>query len=737
MPGYAAFLFRRSFADFSLPGSLIDRAHDWLGGTEARWNGNDHNWTFPSGAILQFGYCNHVGDERRYKSSEGQFFGFDELTEFVEAQYRFLFSRLRRRIGSDIPLRFRAASNPGGPGHCVQYGMILTPNGWKDVRDFSVGDRVYTVADSGELRDTIVSQVHRQPYSGELVRVNARGLRMNCTPDHRVAKVGGSKSAPGKKFTLTRFNELPGQTTILRSAAWGGREIGRFVVPMLPAQRRVLRQPESLTGLQYAALMGWFLSEGCTVDRDKRFDIAQMKDKNRTVIRDLLIECGFKFNESPAGFVVHSPDWWNYLRQFGKCRDKFIPDLIRHATQAELQAFFTALMAGDGHWGSATGGDYYTTSVRLAHGVAEVAFKLGFIVSVNSRQREGRSGLSYCVSVKKTKSGGTELLTGQHVYDVPTKTRRRSDVETEWFEGDVYCIGVPDHHSFVIMQDGCVWVSGNSFVKDRFITDPGGRVFVPAKLADNPHIDQDSYLLSMGELDPVTRLQLLHGDWDAVGSNQFKREWFDSHRYELVNVGFGQGGEYALGGAGGRRVPVRDCWRMMTVDPAATSEQTAKKGSDPDYTVIAVWDVTPSGDLVWVDCHRFRLEIPDIVPQIKQMYAQHRPMFVAVEAVASNRAVLQEAQRRAMVVREVSPRGQDKLVRARPAMIMAQTGKLWLPVKAHWLDDVVTELLLFKGDGKTHDDAVDVLSYACSLLDEYDVSDGDAQPMPLMGRTWK
>ena len=69
-PGYAAFLFRRTFADLSLPGALIDRSHDWLGGTAARWNGNDHNWTFPSGAVLQFGYCNHLGDERRYKSSE-------------------------------------------------------------------------------------------------------------------------------------------------------------------------------------------------------------------------------------------------------------------------------------------------------------------------------------------------------------------------------------------------------------------------------------------------------------------------------------------------------------------------------------------------------------------------------------------------------------------------------------------------------------------------------------------
>lgn len=46
--------------------------------------------------------------------------GFDELTHFTETQYRYLFSRLDRPSDgplSQVPLRMRAASNPGGPGH--------------------------------------------------------------------------------------------------------------------------------------------------------------------------------------------------------------------------------------------------------------------------------------------------------------------------------------------------------------------------------------------------------------------------------------------------------------------------------------------------------------------------------------------------------------------------------------------------------------------------------------------
>jgi len=117
VPGYAALILRRTYADLSLPGAIMDRAHDWLQGTGARWNDRDKRWTFPSGASLQFGYCETAKDVYRYQGAELQFLGWDELTQFPEQPYRYLLSRLRRTEGVRTPLRARAASNPGGLGH--------------------------------------------------------------------------------------------------------------------------------------------------------------------------------------------------------------------------------------------------------------------------------------------------------------------------------------------------------------------------------------------------------------------------------------------------------------------------------------------------------------------------------------------------------------------------------------------------------------------------------------------
>jgi predicted phage terminase large subunit-like protein len=116
IPQYSAILFRRTFADLSLPGALMDRFKTWIATHEdVHWNNNSFIATFPSGARVSFGYLNNAGDYLRYKGSEFQFIGMDEVTEIRESDYRYLFSRLRRPVSgplSEVPLRMRAASNP-------------------------------------------------------------------------------------------------------------------------------------------------------------------------------------------------------------------------------------------------------------------------------------------------------------------------------------------------------------------------------------------------------------------------------------------------------------------------------------------------------------------------------------------------------------------------------------------------------------------------------------------------
>lgn len=131
VPGYAALILRRDTQRLQLAGGLIPRSHEWLANQGATWSAAQKRWTFPTSgepATLTFGYLRERQDKYRYGSSEFQFIAFDELTEFPEDDYLFLFSRLRRKKGLAAPLRIRSASNPGNIGHLWVRSRFIHPD---------------------------------------------------------------------------------------------------------------------------------------------------------------------------------------------------------------------------------------------------------------------------------------------------------------------------------------------------------------------------------------------------------------------------------------------------------------------------------------------------------------------------------------------------------------------------------------------------------------------------------
>ena len=118
IPGYSAILFRKTYADLSLPGALIDMSKQWLmpfvESKEVKWSEKEKQYVFPTGATLNFGYLESANDCYRYQGAEFQYIGMDEVTHIDPNNYRYLFSRLRKPKTLQVPLRFRATANPGG-----------------------------------------------------------------------------------------------------------------------------------------------------------------------------------------------------------------------------------------------------------------------------------------------------------------------------------------------------------------------------------------------------------------------------------------------------------------------------------------------------------------------------------------------------------------------------------------------------------------------------------------------
>jgi len=120
-PTYSALILRRSETDLFKADAILDRAKKWFAGTAAQWDAGLLGFRFPTydsnpGATISFGHLKFTKDRDKWKGPAYQFIGVEELTEWDEGDYVFLFSRLRS-TDAKIPTRMRANTNPGGVGH--------------------------------------------------------------------------------------------------------------------------------------------------------------------------------------------------------------------------------------------------------------------------------------------------------------------------------------------------------------------------------------------------------------------------------------------------------------------------------------------------------------------------------------------------------------------------------------------------------------------------------------------
>lgn len=102
---------------------------------------------------------------------------------------------------------------------------------------------------------------------------------------------------------------------------------------------------------------------------------------------------------------------------------------------------------------------------------------------------------------------------------------------------------------------------------NRFFIDRGSRVFIPAGIYDNPHVDTEDYIESLNELDPVTRDQLLNGNWEIREAGEmFSREWLT----EVDELDLPE------------HMKIVRCWDTASTEVKGTKGR--RKSLDPDYT---------------------------------------------------------------------------------------------------------------------------------------------------------
>jgi hypothetical protein len=131
----------------------------------ARFKAQENTWHFPSGARIEFGYCENLQDALRYQGQSYTWIGVDELPQYATSDiWHFLRSSLRT-VDTSIPLQMRATGNPGniGSGWVKKMFIEPAPHGKRFVEEVRFTANGQDIV-SGISRKFIAASVWDNPY---------------------------------------------------------------------------------------------------------------------------------------------------------------------------------------------------------------------------------------------------------------------------------------------------------------------------------------------------------------------------------------------------------------------------------------------------------------------------------------------------------------------------------------------------------------------------------------------
>lgn len=255
--------------------------------------------------------------------------------------------------------------------------------------------------------------------------------------------------------------------------------------------------------------------------------------------------------------------------------------------------------------------------------------------------------------------------------------------------------GVPDRIRCASNPGGV----GHEWVKERFI-DPldeetqKKRLFIPATLRENPYLDNAAYEEMLSELDPVTRAQLEHGDWEIqpsgnfflptirkVAEHQSNGNWRRAQRCRAWDIAATETGDYCVG-----MLVARD-----------------RKNR--------VWRIE---DVVRFKAEPAKMEV--ILKATAEKDGPNMPQVVEQQPGAAGKMVARDLRTRIFAGSPVfmSPATGEKTARARLAASIVANGDMEM-APAGWNNTLLTELVAFPNE-QAHDDQVDALAHAVHWL---------------------
>jgi outer membrane lipoprotein SlyB len=357
---------------------------------------------------------------------------------------------------------------------------VLTNKGWKL---FTGLDKTETIATLNPKTKEIEYQKPtvyvNDPFKGKMCHLKGKFVDILVTPTHKLYAKVGYKPVKNEYKLIEAQDAFDRPKHFYRGSSWKGNNPKYFILPERKDKTRK-KNAIKIPIKNWVRFMAWYLSEGyCTYSTPKRKQVYRVtiyQSKNSKYRNDLIETLKlmpFRFHEDEnktrcSAFVICNKQLCEYLKQFGKSQEKYLPDFIKNLSPELLRLFIKTYAYGDGYKRNDSNLIIVTSSKQLRDNFQEIALKADYGCTyhetkgtkkiINNIKTESKN--IWHISISKR----TEFLmyNKKNLYYAKKKNRISNSIERwEDYDGQVVCVEVPNH-VIMVRRNGKSFWCGNT-----------------------------------------------------------------------------------------------------------------------------------------------------------------------------------------------------------------------------------------------------------------------------------
>lgn len=607
---------------------------------------------------------------------------------------------------------------------CVET-MIPTTNGWKKIKDISIGDMVFgpdglptrVVAKSDVYKDRVLYKAYSHDGNED--------TSVYCDAKH-LWNIRQATSI-SKKFSNIEAEKI----------------VDKKGVAYLPWHSEVQYEEKVLPIDPY--VLGAWLGDGTS-------SLGRMTchPKDQPHMRYQFESNGYTTTDLKDKFSFGVIGLRKELISLGVFNNKHIPDEYLIGSVDQRICLLQGLMDTDGTVSERGQCVFTNTNYNLASGVKEILNSLGVKASIKTRidkrNRYKTAKIEYIVAFM---FANCVRMPRKNIRTISTLSKRNQSLYIERTDrvGDVQCLTVDRKDGLFLAGKGYMVThnseqdsygqSKTSFeqIHEWYLTGPRQRLQPDAAIVIvmtrwhksdlTGAVIRDSIEKEGGDKWELIEFPAILPSGKPLWPEYWTMDLLEKLRVELP-AGRWNAQYLQNPSAEGSALVKREWWKLwkgdkppkiksviLSVDPAHTSN------TKNDPTGVSVWGVfgldnlngKEVDNLIVLDAYAEWLEFPELKALMKREYDKWRPDVFLIEATASGLPLIQEFRAMGIPVSAFNPRGskgsgfrKDKIVRVNAVSDIFSSGMVWYPDKP-WAKQLIEQFAEFpEGD---HDDLVD------------------------------